>query len=366
MSTRKPVITRHYENCSFSGGSYPNIKLLIEPVDERWLSLPSESLPKVKTPVFYFVYNFDNYYHFVYDTLPYLISYSKLKAKIPNLKLLVGFPPKQDKFNPFVLEFLELCGITEADFQYISDSVIYKEVYVSESYTHGEDSNLPPRKEVYEFFEGLASGIPSDESLPKKIYISRRSHLHGKYDNIGTNYTTRRNLKNEDLLVATLKGKGYTEVFTELMSTKEKIQMFKGCTHVVGAIGGGLCNVLFSKKNTKLTPIVSPLFLEVNFRFSHCFANVETTYFTDTKHTESDEFKKYMRVKAPRYKITGEISNVDDHSVTIIYDEADVAGWNAQTEYKSLSLPRYEVEIIDRGLNSEWVMNLNNFIKNYA
>ena len=31
--------------------------------------------------VFFFIYNFDNYYHFLYDTLPYLYTYFELKKE---------------------------------------------------------------------------------------------------------------------------------------------------------------------------------------------------------------------------------------------------------------------------------------------
>jgi hypothetical protein len=48
-----------------------------ETLDMTWSKpdlLPSNAFTD---PVFFFVYNTDNYYHFVYDTLPYLITYFK-------------------------------------------------------------------------------------------------------------------------------------------------------------------------------------------------------------------------------------------------------------------------------------------------
>ena len=41
----------------------------------------------IKNPVFFFIYNTDNYFHFLYDSLPYLISFLQLKKDIPDLKL---------------------------------------------------------------------------------------------------------------------------------------------------------------------------------------------------------------------------------------------------------------------------------------
>ena len=54
---------------------------------------------------------------------------------------------------------------------------------------------------------------------------------------------------------------GYVEVFTECLSTIEKIAYFANSTHIVGCIVGGIANVLFSKPNTKLIAIVSPTLL---------------------------------------------------------------------------------------------------------
>ena len=59
---------------------------------------------------------FDNYFHFVYDTLPYLISFFELKKEIPNLKLLMNYPNFQkNKFYTFVNEFLEILNIMSTD-----------------------------------------------------------------------------------------------------------------------------------------------------------------------------------------------------------------------------------------------------------
>jgi capsular polysaccharide biosynthesis protein len=203
---------------------------------------------------FFFIYNTENYYHFVYDTLPYLITYKKLKVKIPKLKLLMNYPnSKKTEFYKFVTEYLKLCGIKKSDIKIANKNTIYNNIIASTSYTHDFNSNLPPRKEVYSFYKQLTKNIKHKTKMPKKIYVSRRSSLHGDTSNIGTNYTTRRKMVNENELVNMLVQQGFTEVFTELMTTKDKIQMFSNAEHVVGAIGGGLCNVVFSNKKCKLT-----------------------------------------------------------------------------------------------------------------
>ena len=71
------------------------------------------------TPVFYFVYNCANYFHWIYDTVPYLYSYFELKKRIGELKLLVNFPEGEDDLYSFVYETLNLLGIEKKDLIFI-------------------------------------------------------------------------------------------------------------------------------------------------------------------------------------------------------------------------------------------------------
>lgn len=363
--------TTHYPNSLLSDG-----KKVIDPTDEIVMSLKDVDVKKKfnlsetkkynieKTPVFYFIYNTDNYYHFIYDTLPYLISYFKLKERFNDLKLLMAYPNKNmKKFYNFNLEFLELIGIYEDDIIMSNMDTIYENVYVSNSYTHGINSNLPPRKEVYEFYKKLMSNILCDTKTPNLIYISRRTWVHGDSSNIGTNYTNRRKLINEDELVSFLNEKGFTEVFTEKLTTKEKLCLFKNAKIVVGAIGGGLSNVLFSSKNTKLIPIISPTFLDVNNRFTYSFSNVDYHNFSKTYHYEKGKIKTNMRVLYE--DIVGEISEIDGEKVKIKYVKEFTAGWSDNVDFDELVVNINKVKPIDGGLNSPWVLNMKKFKEFY-
>ncbi len=316
-------------------------------------------------PLFYFVYNTDNYYHFIYDTLPYIISYFKIKESIPNIKLLMNYPNQSDKkMYRFVTEFLDLLNIKDEEILILNKKTSYKEVYVSSSYTHGIDSNLPPRNEIFELYKSIilkAKNIYDGDvtKLPKKIYISRRTWIHGDTSNIGTNYTTRRKLDNEDKLVEMLLSQGFEEVFSERLSTIEKIILFNNADVVTGSIGGGLCNVLFSEESCKLICIVSPNFLEINSRFKYCFEKVKTFYYDETFHLEEGSWKRWMRVK---YKdIIGEIEEVLLDDLVISYTNEIVAGWNDKIDYNKVRAPKSECIILDNGLNSAWGLDLNDF-----
>lgn len=317
---------------------------------------------------FFFVYNTDNYYHFVYDSLPYLINFLSLREKYPDIKLLMNYPNAEKKEHyRFVLEFLAILDIYESDIEIIRADTEYSSVFVSDSFTHSKELNAPPNEDIYRFYRKIVDDVTfpdftigkKEVSLPEKIYISRRSHLHGDSSNIGTNYTTRRKMENEDELVDYLTTKGYTEVFTELLTTEEKIRMFTNATHVIGSIGGGLCNILFSLPSTKLTAIISPGFLDINKRFIYSLNKVDLTLFTDTKHISSDEFKLYMRVK--HGNIVGEIVMINNDKLTIMYSDSRIAGWNNNSSFKTIIVNSSDCVKLDNGLNSPWEVNLDKF-----
>lgn len=308
---------------------------------------------------FFFVYNTDNYFHFLYDTLPYLISYFEIKKTIPDLKLLMQYPnPQKNTHYPFVVEILELLGITDTNIEMIDSNCKYENVFVSTSYTHDFDSNLPPRKEIYNFYQQFATNVLNiyKNSTPKKIYISRRTHLHNDFSNIGTNYTQRRKLVNEDELVDKLVKDDFVEVFTERLSTVEKIAYFANATHVVGCIGGGIANVLFSKPTTRLRAIISPTFLDVNTRFQYSLNCVDVCYDKNTEHIENTEFKKYMRVKTIDHTFIGEIIEVKKESIIMQYTDGSNTGWNSANTFLTKEFKINEVEKLDNGLNSSFLL----------
>lgn len=384
-SNGREINVYSFNNSMITGESiyYPNTLLyhvddnkIYNPINEKTMSLKNveskndfnftlkQTIKTEENSVFFFIYNMDNYFHFVYDSLPYLISFNKLKKNNPELKLLMNYPVGKDKFYQFVIEFLTILGIAENDIIITDENTLYKKMYISTSYTHDIDSNLPPRNEVYDFYQNIVDKVNIDvKDLPKKIYVSRRSWIHGDMSNIGTNYTTRRKLTNEDELVEFLNSKGYKEIFTETFTTEEKIAIFKNAESIIGAIGGGICNVLFSKPECKLTALISPHFLDVNERFLFSLNKVDLTLFKETENTETSFFKKYMRVKYG--DIIGEIIDVNDDDITITYSKIRLAGWNSENQYNTITIKAHECVRLDEGLNSSWVIDLEKLKKLY-
>ena len=236
-------------------------------------------------PVFYFVYNMANYYHFIYDTLPYLYSYFNEKEICPDLKLLVSPPEGRENLYPFVWECLELLGICPKDVVFLNQETIYSTVVVGSSLTHNGLSNTPPHSGVFDIINRMKGKYQG----PEKIYVSRRTWMHNNFENIGTNYTERRRCMNEDEVAELFKSHGYEEVFCENMTMKDKIGLFNSAKYVAGPIGGGMCNVIFSPPETKVISINSPLFFDINTRFEYSMMHTQLYHFNDTEFIEKVE-----------------------------------------------------------------------------
>ena len=387
-STDRQINIYKFNNVSLVGENtfFPNVLLydhlkdeIYNPSEEKVMSLPdlddkdyTLSAPHrcetLEGKYFYFIYNTDNYYHFLYDSLPYLISYLHLKKRFSNLKLLMSFPNASRKENyRFVDECLELIGIDKEDIIIAKEKTIYRDVYVSSSYTYGSNPSAPPRKEIYQIYDLMAktavSMIESTEMLDlDNIYISRRSWVHKDYSNIGTNYTDRRKMMNEDQLVERLSEMGFVEIFCERLTMAEKIYLFRNAKKIAGAIGGGLANVLFSTKQTQLLCILSPSFIEYNKRFLHSFFNTSVTYTSENKFYEEGEYKSYMRIRLRDNKI-GEIKEIYNDEILMQYTDETVAGWNSQRDYKIKKINKSDIVWHDSGINSPWVCDIDEVYK---
>jgi hypothetical protein len=357
----------HYPNCLL----YTNT-ILINPYDEQVMSLKKESFYEQnrwdgdfktesvsieETPVLFFHYNVDNYYHFLYDTLPYLFYYNELKKTIPTLKLLCTTSHPTKKAHPsFVTEFLEKFELVFAD-----NSIQYARMFVGTSLTHGQHSNEPCSTLAYSVWN---QELDSSIQTPKRLYISRRSWVHGKTENMGTNYTTRRTCLNEDAVVALLATYGIEEVFTELLTTKEKIAYFKQAELVVGVVGGGMCNLLFSPTSTKVLCINTPYFLDINTRFLHSMNHTNLVVSNSSYHPAiTTKFRIYSRVKvihtsSPHFGKIGEIEECLNSMYLVSLSSNDIAGFSQDFKFEKIAFHEDELEAIDNGLNSPYSCKL--------
>lgn len=363
---------------------YPNCLLwtndtLINPYDERVMSLKKDSFyennvwkefvePKntkmESYPVFFFAYNVDNYFHFIYDTLPILASYFELKKTYSNLRCIIQTShPSKLEFSPFIREFLDYLHV---DYEYLDPNVLYTQMFVSTSFTHGGASNSPPSSMAYDIWNKCLVDTDSVDKtkVPKRFYVSRRSWVHGDMKNIGTNYTQRRRCMNEDEVVALLQRYGFQEVFTEQLATFGKMLFFQTAEAVVGVVGGGLCNLLFSDKKTKALCITTPYFMDINERFRFSMEPADLYYTDCTYHANPEyKYKLYSRVRiiqetSPYYNLIGEVDKVDGTTYTVHLSSNDVAGFSQDFPFIETIVQESEIEAVDPGLNSPFFVDL--------
>lgn len=381
-----------FKNIQFTGLSekYPDILFkqdtkdyLILPINEMTMSLNKKSYYEengmifeyknnyknlIEDNVYFFIYNTENYYHFIYDTLPYLYCFFYLKKQIPTLKLLVNYNKGKNYFLPFVKEALELLDINDKDIIFHKNGNKYKNIYISNSLTHDGLSNNPPRNEIFEIYDMMIKNANKNIINPftiKKIYISRRTWINKNTDNIGTDYTLRRKLMNEDELMENLKKYDFVEIFGENYSFRDKILLFNQADIVIGAIGGTITNCIFCNKNSKIISIVSPYFLNSNSRMKYLFNN-NVILFNDTKLYNYDEIPHNTRIeitnkKSLYYKKIGEIEKKDSDKFIIKLGN-NYIGWNKDEKYNKIKLGKEQFKILDYGLNSPWLVNIKKLL----
>ncbi len=399
--------------------TYPASKVNGEsPYNEKIMSMPSvlqgkqssfaqyeESMP---VDFYFFIYNLENYYHFLYDTLPYLVQYHTLKLKFPAMKLLIS-PTHQ--WLPFQIETLHLLGIEKKDCIPVQEGVLYTNLVIPPSLTHGGYSNEPPSSLARSLWSDIGKKVldnnvplgalskgtlqscrkcelqdtlisaPAPPALtlgcscnshltvgsseyPKKIYISRRSWIHGDMSNIGTNYTTRRRCINEDAVVEYLKHKGYVEVFCETLSMEEKIQLFAGATHVIGCIGGGMANLLFSPKETKSFVIETPDFLRINARFVHSMNHTNIQYLPISQHAPFEgPFPLFTRVSVKDTNCIGEIEEFINGYYKVKISQNNIAGFAFGADLPSKLYAPTDLTPLDQGLNSPFCIDIDSLAR---
>lgn len=321
---------------------------------------------KVNESVFYFIYNTQNLFCFLYDAVPYLISFFELKKKFPTIKLLMQYCDEENKtFQPFIWPILNLLGIEEKDVKMLSSETRYRNIYISSSYTHDEGYHDIPRKEIYDLYnkisEAAAEKIKSDiPTLPKKIYASTHKNMQEKFEKMSKqpeNYA-RRYFTNEKEFIEeyTVKNK-FKEVFQDLgeYSILQKIVMFARADSVIGQLGEELAYVLFCQKTTKLILIVTPVYLHTFPRFRYCYNHTNHKYFTKTEQTEETTFKLYMKVqsKTEINDIVATVTTTNNTTDRISIEYTDING-----EFKTENVDSDNYIKIDEGVDSPWKINL--------
>jgi hypothetical protein len=172
---------------------------------------------------------------------------------------------------------------------------------------------------------------------------------------------------NEDLLVNELIKLGFKEVFCENMSLDDNINLFSNANMILGCIGGGLTNLLLSSKKTKAICIVTPYFLEINYKAKYSMESCNLIYFMDTvPYITNNKIPLYCRAvitnsNSEHCNKIGEIVEYDEtieKCYKINLSNNDVAGFNKETYFIQCSFGLNEFTLLDNGLNSPFVVDI--------
>jgi len=172
-----------------------------------------------------------NYHHFIADLLP-LIYLAKREGIISNqVPLVLPYYYLKYDYIKDILSLLQIPNsiIPQGRVGIISKAVIFKTPKIS---------HFQPR-----LFAGLRSYFFEKFNKPKgglnfqKIYISRAK-------------ATRRNITNEDELIALLISRGFRVLYTEQLSIQEQISIFCNCKVLISLHGAGLTNMAFMPQNS--------------------------------------------------------------------------------------------------------------------
>jgi len=187
-----------------------------------------------------------SYYHLLTDLLAHLIDSPKHPVLVP-------------KFIP--VEFVKF--LTESGFEV---KVLPPEIFRIEKLFIPEmktpNWNKKKVKKVKTFFNNIypheTPPFYHNSIFKKKIYISRK-------------LAVKRHLTNEEEFLPILEKHNFLKIYLEQLSIKEQVELFRTASHVIGAHGAGLTNVLFAPSNLKILEI-RPVISSGQFCFEKLFS----------------------------------------------------------------------------------------------
>ena len=102
--------------------------------------------------------------------------------------------------------------------------------------------------------------------------------------------------------------------------------------------------------------------LNINKRYLFSINHKNNILYTNNNHLSNELYKKYMRVKT-KDGIVGEICDINNETLTIEYSNTKISGWNLQQNFEKTNVLKENVTLLDNGLNSEWLCDIQGVLK---
>ena len=213
---------------------------------------------------------FGNYYHFLVNQLPFIVTASRLH---PEISLIVLNDTKK-----FMLEYLQLFDINSNVTSLRDKSIrlsrcIASSMYLPKSKFAGHQPLIQIAGKVK---EATAVNSVKFKSRSEKVYIERKSSSNGSL--------LRKVYPNDDFH-AWLINNNFSIVYLEDLSVEEQIHIFKTSRVIAAVHGAALTNIIFCDASTAV--------IEIHHKDSQlkCFQNIAMLM----------KLRKYQRVACPGF-----------------------------------------------------------------
>lgn len=289
---------------------------------------------------------YERYWHYLHEVLA---QYEVLKSRIPDLNIYFidvnGLAAKSNFNEPsiafckslaeFYLDsesFSRIFTNLEIDYNSNRSNLLFEEVYLITDYsdlispTAWEKAGVvPPWNDPERDWEGqhylgeygrdawikegiqllrsrLIDAAQIDESLPKKIYVSRADATKRYLTAIkqssdqGTIREALQRSYDETKLEEYFMGRGYTVVNLEWMSYRDQINYFHNAEYIAGLVGSGFCNIIYSKPGSSLVELhVVPDF-EFNYYYLIKYLDIDFSYIKIDLRSQDSVTHKYSEM----------------------------------------------------------------------
>ena len=125
-----------------------------------------------------------------------------------------------------------------------------------------------------------------------------------------------------------------------------------------------MANLLFCNKKTISVIIVTPYFLDINYRFKYSLESSNYNYFYDVEtYKENNSIPLFCRVKIKSTDKIGEIIEYNEKKYLINISNNDIVGFNNSLNYDQQWIDENDFLLLDKGLNSPFKININKIIE---
>ena len=173
----------------------------------------------------------DNHSHWLLQTLPQLAYYQH--ARLRPERLVV-----QPNIRPYQRDVLAALGYPDLLLRPADRPLRFRELYAG--YVDGA---LVPDATI---FDRQIAAFEDGSRGPERIYVSRQ-------DARGI-----RRLLNEPALIERLRARGFAIVVPSLLTAAEEVTMFRHARLIVGPLGAGLYNALFTRPGATILALSDP------------------------------------------------------------------------------------------------------------